>query len=76
MDGTVKVWSITGALRSVIADVQSTVSELDWSRDGSSLAFVCRSEVFISEPFRKNKLVSFVAHKGTYPTLVPWKKCI
>ncbi|KAF4754911.1 Intraflagellar transport protein 80 [Perkinsus olseni] len=59
-DGSVKVWSRTGMIRSQLAQVSTAVSCAAWSPDSETLAFTCGSSIHLK---------TLVAGRG----LIQWK---
>jgi intraflagellar transport protein 80 len=63
-DGSVKVWSRTGMLRSTLNQMPQAVYSVVWSPDGEHLLFACGQKVHLKSIQAGQKQVEWKAHDG------------
>jgi intraflagellar transport protein 80 len=63
-DGSVKMWSMNGMLRSVLAQHGRPVYGADWNSDATKIAYSCAENCFIKSLKAQTNPIKWKAHEG------------
>lgn len=70
-DGSVKVWSRSGMLRSTLAQMPHAIYAVVWSPDCEHLLLACKDKIFLKSIQAGQKQVEWKAHEGVV-LVVDW----
>jgi len=70
-DGSVKVWSRSGMLRSTLTQMPHAIYSVVWSPDCEHLLFSCKDKIHLKSIQAGQKQVEWKAHEGIV-TIVDW----